>query len=110
MLETFFAPLVLTKPQYFVVMVGDVFFVVCSKDNSEFSGSVFHRINSRLETGVHVDWTVGSSDTKFGVGAKYCPDRDTTLRVCDYLNVFAVLLYTICWVSAIVVISVQMEI
>lgn len=50
------------------------------KDGSEFAGSVFHRINSRLETAVHVDWTVASSETKFGVGAKYCPDRDTTLR------------------------------
>jgi len=54
---------------------------VCSKDNSEFSGSVFHKISSRLETAVHVDWSVASNETKFGVGAKYCPDRDTTLRV-----------------------------
>ena len=54
---------------------------VYRKDGSEFAGSVFHRINSRLETAVHVDWTVASSETKFGVGAKYCPDRDTTLRV-----------------------------
>jgi len=52
------------------------------KDGSEFAGSVFHRVNSRLETAVHVDWTVASSETKFGVGLKYCPDRDTTLRVC----------------------------
>jgi len=55
--------------------------VLYSKDNSEFTGSVFHRINSRLETGVQVDWTIGSSETKFGVGTKYCPDRDTTIRV-----------------------------
>jgi len=27
-----------------------------------------------------MNWTVGSNDTKFGFGAKYCPDRDTTLR------------------------------
>jgi len=52
-----------------------------SKDNSEFSGSVYHKVNSRLETGVQVDWTVGSNDTRFGLGAKYCPDKDTTLRV-----------------------------
>ena len=58
------------------------------KDNSEFSGSVFHRINNRLETGVLVDWTVGSNETKFAVGAKYCPDRDTTLRVCEELFPF----------------------
>jgi len=60
---------------------------VLSKDGSEFAGSVFHRINSRLETAVHIDWTVASSETKFGVGAKYCPDRDTTLRVCISANI-----------------------
>ena len=59
-----------------------------SKDNSEFTGTVFHRINSRLETGVHVDWTVGSNETKFGVGAKYCPDRDTALRVLELTYCF----------------------
>ena len=52
------------------------------KDGSEFSGSVYHRTSSKMETGVHVDWTVGSNETKFGVAAKYCPDRDATLRVC----------------------------
>jgi hypothetical protein len=50
------------------------------KDNSEFTGSVYHKVNSRLETGVQMDWTLGSNDTRFGIGAKYCPDKDTTLR------------------------------
>lgn len=50
------------------------------KDNTEFSGSVYHKVNSKLETGVQVDWTVGSNDTKFALGAKYLPDKDTTFR------------------------------
>jgi len=49
-------------------------------DGSEFQGSVSHKVNSRLETAINMNWTVGSNDTKFGFGAKYCPDRDTTLR------------------------------
>lgn len=49
-------------------------------DGSEFQGSVFQKVNSRLETAVQMSWTVGSNDTKFGFGAKYCPDRDTTIR------------------------------
>jgi len=49
-------------------------------DGSEFQASVSQKVNSRLETAIQMNWTVGSNDTKFGFGAKYCPDRDTTLR------------------------------
>jgi len=49
-------------------------------DASEFQASVSQKVNSRLETAIQMNWTVGSNDTKFGFGAKYCPDRDTTIR------------------------------
>jgi len=49
-------------------------------DGSEFQGSVFQKVNGKLETAVQMSWTVGSNDTKFGFGAKYCPDRETTIR------------------------------
>jgi len=49
-------------------------------DGSEFQASVSQKVNSRLETAINMNWTVGSNDTKFGFGAKYCPDRDTTVR------------------------------
>lgn len=49
-------------------------------DGSEFQASVSQKVNSRLETAISMNWTVGSNDTKFGFGAKYCPDRDTTVR------------------------------
>jgi voltage-dependent anion channel protein 2 len=41
---------------------------------------VYHKVNRKLETGVQVDWTIGSNDTRFSLGAKYLPDKDTTLR------------------------------
>jgi len=49
-------------------------------DGAEFQGSVSHKVNGRLETAINMNWTVGSNDTKFGFGAKYSPDKDTTLR------------------------------
>lgn len=49
-------------------------------DGSEFQASVFQKVNSRLETAVQMNWTVGSNDVKFGFGAKYSPDRDSTIR------------------------------
>jgi len=49
-------------------------------DGSEFQASVSQKVNSRLETAIQMNWTVGSNDTKFGFGAKYCPDKETTLR------------------------------
>lgn len=49
-------------------------------DGSEFSGSVFQRVNRQLETGVNLSWAAGSNATKFGIAAKYCPEKDTTIR------------------------------
>ena len=52
-----------------------------SNDGSDFTGSVFQKVNSKLETGVQLNWTAGSNATKFGLAAKYTPDKDTTIRV-----------------------------
>jgi hypothetical protein len=49
-------------------------------DGSEFQGSVSQKVNSRLETGIQINWTAGSNDTRFGFGAKFSPDKDTTVR------------------------------
>lgn len=51
------------------------------RDGRILEGSVFHRVNDRLETGVELGWTAASRSTFFGFGAKYCPDKDTTVRV-----------------------------
>lgn len=50
-------------------------------DGRILEGSVFHRVNDRLETGVELGWTAAQRSTFFGFGAKYCPDKDTTVRV-----------------------------
>lgn len=49
-------------------------------NGSEYQGSVFHKVNSRLETGVLLNWVAGSHETRFSLGAKYSPDRETTIR------------------------------
>jgi len=49
-------------------------------DGSEFQGSVSQKVNSRLETAIQINWTAGSNETKFGFGAKYSPDKETTIR------------------------------
>lgn len=49
-------------------------------DGSEFFGSVFQRINDKVETAVQVSWVSGTAGTRFALGAKYCADKDTTFR------------------------------
>lgn len=49
-------------------------------DGSEFAGSVFQKINKQLDVGVNLSWTAGSNVTRFGIGARYAPDADTTYR------------------------------
>ncbi|KAL1497634.1 hypothetical protein ABEB36_008560 [Hypothenemus hampei] len=46
----------------------------------EFSGVVYQKINSQLETGISLNWTGSSSNTKFGIAAKYSLDNDASLR------------------------------
>ena len=61
-----------------------VVLTVCRCDGRILEGSVFHRVNDHLETGVELGWTASSRSTFFGFGAKYCPDKDTTVRVCTF--------------------------
>lgn len=52
-----------------------------SNDGTEFGGSIYHKVNSNLETAVHLAWTAGSNNTRFGIGAKYQLDKDASLSV-----------------------------
>ena len=52
----------------------------CRNDGTEFGGSYHQRVNDELETAVQLSWTAGSNATRFGLGAKYTPDKDTTIR------------------------------
>jgi voltage-dependent anion channel protein 2 len=47
---------------------------------SEFLGSVFHKVTKDLESGITMSWVTGTSETRFGFGAKYNADKDTTFR------------------------------
>jgi voltage-dependent anion channel protein 2 len=49
-------------------------------DGTEFGGSYYQRVNDELETGVQLSWTAGSNATRFGLAAKYTPDKDSTFR------------------------------
>lgn len=51
------------------------------KGCNEYVGSVFHKINKDLETGVQMSWLAGSGETAFGFGTKYNLDKDTIFKV-----------------------------
>ncbi|AWP07418.1 putative voltage-dependent anion-selective channel protein 3 [Scophthalmus maximus] len=48
-------------------------------DGTEFGGSIHQKVNSNLESAVHLAWTAGSNNTRFGIGAKYQLEKDATL-------------------------------
>ncbi|XP_042276854.1 voltage-dependent anion-selective channel protein 3 isoform X2 [Thunnus albacares] len=48
-------------------------------DGTEFGGSIYQKVNSNMETAVHLAWTAGSNNTRFGIGAKYQLDKDASL-------------------------------
>ncbi|XP_051923231.1 voltage-dependent anion-selective channel protein 3 [Hippocampus zosterae] len=48
-------------------------------DGTEFTGSIYQKVNSRAETAVHLAWTAGSNNTHFSVGAKYQLDKNASL-------------------------------
>ena len=49
-------------------------------DGQVFGGSVFQRVDRRLETGINLGWTASSNATSFGIGCKYALDRDASIR------------------------------
>ncbi|XP_054916584.1 voltage-dependent anion-selective channel protein 2-like [Poeciliopsis prolifica] len=51
----------------------------CVNEGSEFSGSIYQKVNDKLETAITLAWTAGSNNTRFGVASKYMLDKDTAL-------------------------------
>lgn len=45
-------------------------------DGTEFGGSIYQKVNKKLETAVNLAWTAGNSNTRFGIAAKYQVDPD----------------------------------
>ena len=44
-------------------------------------GSVYQRINNRLETGVQLAWSAGTNQTRFALASKYQLDPQTAIGV-----------------------------
>uniref|UniRef100_A0A8I3W7Q8 Non-selective voltage-gated ion channel VDAC1 n=1 Tax=Callithrix jacchus TaxID=9483 RepID=A0A8I3W7Q8_CALJA len=45
-------------------------------DGTEFGGSIYQKVNKKLETTVNLAWTAGNSNTRLGIAAKYQIDPD----------------------------------
>ncbi|XP_038944675.1 voltage-dependent anion-selective channel protein 1-like [Rattus norvegicus] len=50
-------------------------------DGTEFGGSIYQKVNKKLETAVNLAWTTGNSNTHFGIAAKYQVDPDACFSV-----------------------------
>jgi hypothetical protein len=50
-------------------------------DGTEFGGSIYQKVNKKLETAVNLAWTAGNSNTRFGIAAKYQVDPDACFSV-----------------------------
>lgn len=59
---------------------GDFTLHTSVNDTSEFTGSIHQKINKDLETAVNLSWTAGTNTTRFGIGSKYCLDKDSSIR------------------------------
>jgi voltage-dependent anion channel protein 2 len=71
----------LTKSNFAVGFQGSDFTLHTNvNDGNEFGGSYHQRVNDELETAVQLSWTAGSNATRFGLAAKYTPEKDTVIR------------------------------
>ncbi|KAM6951512.1 sphingomyelin synthase-related protein 1-like [Aplochiton taeniatus] len=53
-------------------------------DGTEFGGSIYQKVNDKLETAVNLAWTAGSNSTRFGIAAKY--QLDSSASICAKVN------------------------
>ncbi|KAM7240006.1 hypothetical protein CapIbe_009501 [Capra ibex] len=40
-------------------------------DGAEFGGSIYQKVNEKIEMSIHLVWTASSKNTHFGIAAKY---------------------------------------
>lgn len=73
---------VLTKNNFAVGFRAKDFTLYANmNDSNEVGGSVYQRINDRLETGVQLAWTAGSNQTRLALASKYQLDTQTAVGV-----------------------------
>lgn len=59
---------------------GDFVIHTNVNDGQVFGGSVFQKVNPRLETGINLGWTSTKNETSFGIGCKYELDKHACVR------------------------------
>jgi len=59
---------------------GDFQLHTAINDGADFSGSIYQKLNDKLESAINVGWTSGTNATRFAVGAKYALDEDSSLQ------------------------------
>ena len=50
-------------------------------DGTEFGGSIYQKVNEKIEMSINLTWTASSNNTCFGIAAKYKLDCRTSLCV-----------------------------
>ncbi|KAL1115744.1 hypothetical protein AAG570_006034 [Ranatra chinensis] len=72
----------LTENKFAMGFVAKDFILHTNIDNgSKFGGSLYHRVNNKLETGVQLSWMADTNETTLGIGCKYNLDPDAALRL-----------------------------
>ena len=70
--------------QQFAMNLYDEYFLcvvyLYRNDGSDFSGSIYQKVNDSLETAINVGWASTTNTTRFALGAKYALDSDATLN------------------------------
>lgn len=68
---------------HYIVAVneGDFGFHAFMQNNTEFGGSIYHKVNRDLELAANMSWATGEQTCRFGVAAKCELDQDMSLRV-----------------------------
>lgn len=64
-----------------VTLIVHIFQFSLRNDGTEFGGSIYQKVNDKLETAVNLAWTAGNSNTRFGIAAKYQIDPDASFSV-----------------------------
>jgi len=72
----------LTKNHFSVGFKAADFTLIANlNDGNEVGGTVYQRLNNKLETGVQLAWTTGTNQTRFALASKYQLDGQTAIGV-----------------------------
>ena len=49
-------------------------------DGQEFGGSIYQKVSPKLDTAIDINWSAGSNETRFGIGAKFDLEKGAFIR------------------------------